>query len=87
MDKLLAAPDVAFAAWRLDGGLVAGVWSNGSGQSIRKLADALGSKPTAGAFTERRHDLHPLFVPDLQIIDALVDDPKLPLKKIIELTG
>src|SRR5919197_5017576 len=46
LDKVLAAPDVAFAAWRLDGGLIAGVWSHGSGQSIRKLTGALGAKPT-----------------------------------------
>lgn len=86
LDKALAMPDVAFAAWRLDGGLVAAVWSNGSGRSIRKLADALGAQPTAGAFTKHR-DLSPLSVLDLQIIDALVDDPRMPLKKIIELTG
>ena len=87
LDKVLAAPDVAFAAWRLDGGLIAGVWSHGSGKSIRKLAGTLGAKPTTGAFTERRHDLRPLSVLDLQIIDALIDDPTIPLKKIIELTG
>jgi DNA-binding Lrp family transcriptional regulator len=85
--KVLAAPDVAFAAWRLDGGLIAGVWSSESGQSIRKLADTLGAKPTTGAFTKRRHDLRPLSVLDLQIIDTLIDDPTIPLKKIIELTG
>jgi hypothetical protein len=85
--KVLAAPDVAIAAWRLDGGLMAAVWSSGSGQSIRKLADTLGAKPTTGAFTARRHDLHPLSVLDLQIIDSLIDDPTIPLKKIIELTG
>lgn len=85
--QVLAAPDVAFAAWRLDGGLMAAVWSRESGQSIRKLADALGAKPSTGAFTERRDDLHPLSVLDLQIIDTLIDDPKIPLKNIIELTG
>jgi DNA-binding Lrp family transcriptional regulator len=87
LDKVLDAPDVAFAAWRLDGGLIAAVWSRESGRSIRKVADALGAKPSTGAFTERRHDLHPLSVLDLQIIDALIDDPTIPLKKIIELTG
>ncbi len=87
LDKVLAAPDVVFAAWRLDGGLVAGVWSSESGKSIRKLADALGAKPSTGAFTERRHDLNSLSVLDLQIIDTLIDDPRIPLKKIIELTG
>ena len=85
--QVLAAPDVAFAALRLDGGLMAAVWSSESGQSIRKLADALGAKPSTGAFTKRRHDLHPLSVLDLQIIDTLIDDPKIPLKNIIELTG
>jgi DNA-binding Lrp family transcriptional regulator len=87
LDKVLATPDLAFAAWRLDGGLIAAVWSSESGRSIRKVADALGAKPSTGAFTERRHDLHLLSVLDLQIIDTLIDDPKIPLKKIIELTG
>jgi DNA-binding Lrp family transcriptional regulator len=87
LEKVLASPDVAFAAWRLDGGLIAAVWSTESGRSIRRLADALGAKPSTGAFTERRHDLPPLSVLDLQIIDAVIDDPKIPLKKIIELTG
>ena len=87
LEKVLASPDVAFAAWRLDGGLIDAVWSTESGRSIRKLADTLGAKPTMGAFTERRHDLHPLSVVDLQIIDTLIDDPQIPLKKIIELTG
>ena len=87
LEKVLASLDVAFAAWRLDGGLIAAVWSTESGRSIRKLADALGSKPSTGAFTERRHDLRPLSVLDLQIIDTLIDDPKIPLKKIMELTG
>ena len=87
LEKVLASPDVAFAAWRLDGGLIAAVWSTESGRSIRRLADTLGAKPSTGAFTERRHNLHPLSVLDLQIIDAVIDDPTIPLKKIIELTG
>jgi DNA-binding Lrp family transcriptional regulator len=33
--RVLAAQDIAFAAWRLDGGLIAAVWSSESGQSIR----------------------------------------------------
>lgn len=87
LDKVLSMPDVAFAAWRLDGGLIAAVWSTESGRSIRRLADTLGAKPSTGAFTERRHDLHALSVLDLQIIDVLIDDPTLPLKRIIKLTG
>jgi DNA-binding Lrp family transcriptional regulator len=85
--QVLAMPDIAFAAWRLDGGLMAAVWSRKSGHSIRKLADALGAKPSTGAFTKRRRDLYPLSVLDLEIIDTLIEDPKIPLKNIIELTG
>jgi DNA-binding Lrp family transcriptional regulator len=87
LDTVLAAPDVAFAAWRLDGGLIAAVWSYGSGQSIRKIGYTLGAKPTAGAFTKCRDNFQPLTVLDLQIIDALINDPTIPLQKIIELTG
>lgn len=87
VEKVLALPDVAFVAWRLDGGLGIGVWTNDSRQSVENLASALGARPSRGAVTKRRPDLRSPSILDLQIIDALIDDPTIPLKKIIELTG
>lgn len=87
VEKVLNQPDVAFVAWRLDGGLGIAVWSSDTKKTVKNLADILGTKPTRGAVTERRQDLRSLSALDFQIIDALIDDPRIPLKKIIELTG
>lgn len=87
VEKVLAQPDVAFVAWRLDGGLGIGVWTSDSRQSVKNLTNALGVRPSRGAVTESRAGPRALSILDLQIIDALIDDPTIPLKKIIELTG
>ncbi|MEM2140492.1 Lrp/AsnC family transcriptional regulator [Nitrososphaera sp.] len=87
VEKVLELPDVAFVAWRLDGGLGIGTWSDNIKRTVENLTRALGSRHSRAAFTERRRDLRPLSILDLQIIDALIDDPTIPLNNIIELTG
>lgn len=87
VEKVLAQPDIAFVACRLDGGLGTAVWSNDTRKLVKTLADILGTRPTRGAVEERRQGLRPLSVLDFQIIDALIDDRQIPLKKIIESTG
>lgn len=85
--KALAAPDVAYVAWKLEGGLTVGVWSHDRKRSVRNLTNALKARPSGQTLTERRQNFRPLSILDWQIIDALVDDPKMPLKKLIEVTG
>jgi DNA-binding Lrp family transcriptional regulator len=87
VEKALAAPDVAFVVWRLDGALAIAVWPCDPQKSVRHLANILQARPTRQGLTERRQNLRPLSIIDWQVIDVLIDDPKIPLKKIIELTG
>lgn len=87
VEKVMALPDVAFVAWRLDGSLGIAVWPDNIKRTVESLAKALGARPSRAAFNERRRDLRRLSILDLQIIDTLIDDPRIPLEKIIELTG
>ncbi len=79
--KALSAPDVAWVSWKLDGGLTVGVWSRDRTQTIKDLTAALGVRPS-GQFFTARHSHPPLSVIDLSIIDALLDQPRMPLKEL-----
>lgn len=87
VEKVLALPDIAFVAWRIDGSLGIAVWPDSIKRTVENLAKTLGARPARAAFNERRRDLRPPSILDLQIIDTLIDDPRIPLEKIIELTG
>ncbi len=84
--KALAAPEVAWVSWKLDGGLTIGVWSRDRKQTIKNLTAAIGARPSGQFFTER-HGHRPLSVIDLSIIDALLDQPRMPLNELTESTG
>lgn len=84
--KALAAPDVAWVSWKLDGGLTVGVWSRDRAQTIEGLAAVLGVKPSRQFLTERRWH-RPLSMIDLSIIDALIDQPRMSLNELIGSTG
>jgi hypothetical protein len=81
----LKAPNVSYIGWKLDGGLTVGVWSDNVSRSIRELSVALGEKPSGHAVTGVG-DLPALSVLDLIMMDALIDDPKIPFKKLVEST-
>ena len=84
--KALKAPDVSYIGWKLDGGLTVGVWSENISRSIRELSVALGEKPSGHAVTGAG-DLPPLSILDFIVIDALVDNPKIPFKELVDVTG
>ena len=84
--KALAAPDVAFVAWKLDGGLTVQVWPRDRKQPIKDLTLVLRARPSGQAFAERRNH-RPLTTLDWRIVDALIDDPRIPLKDLTESTG
>ncbi len=70
----------------MDGGLTIQVWPHDRSQPIKDLAAVLGQRPSGQAFAQgRRH--RPLSSLDWRIIDALVDDPRRPLKVLSESTG
>lgn len=81
----MKAPNVAYIGWKLDGGLTVGVWTGNVNHSIRELSIALEEK-ASGHATTGAGDLPPLSVLDLLIIDALIDDPKVPFQELIEST-
>ena len=84
--KALKAPDVSYIGWKLDGGLTVGVWSDNLSRSIRELSVALGEKPSGHAVTGAG-DPPPLSILDFMVVDALVDDPKIPFKDLVEVSG
>ncbi len=84
--KALTAPDVAWVYWKLDGALTVQVWPRDRSQPIKDLTATLGTRPSGQALAERRSH-QPLSSLDWRIIDALVDDPKMPLKDLTESTG
>ena len=82
----LKAPDVSYIGWKLDGGLTVGVWSDNVSRSISKLSVALGEKPSGHAVTGAG-DFPRLSILDFMVVDALIDDPKIPFKQLVEVTG
>ena len=82
----LTAPDVAWVAWKVDGGLTIQIWSNNQTQSLEGLSAVLRARPSGQALTPQRNH-GALSSIDWQIMDALVDDPKIPLGLLIGVTG
>jgi DNA-binding Lrp family transcriptional regulator len=84
--KALATPDVAFVAWKLDGGLTVQAWPNNRSKPVQDLAKALGTEPSGEAFTETTGH-GKLTAADWRIIDALIDQPTMPLRDLTKKTG
>ena len=84
----LAAPDVAWIGWKLDGGITVGIWPKDRAQAIDEITAVLSTKPTGQAFTrEHRMLVRRLSLIDLTLIDALIDQPRIPMNELIEYTG
>ncbi|AIF84062.1 transcriptional regulator [Candidatus Nitrososphaera evergladensis SR1] len=86
----LAAPDVSWAAWKLDERVTVGMWTKDERKAANTLADILGTRPSGRALTPRKKKekrLAPVSIIDLSIMDALVDDPRLPFGELVKSTG
>ncbi len=86
VEDVLAAPNVAWVGWKLEGGVTVAVWTQDANKSINELSTSLSEKPNGYAFTERR-TFPPPSILDWQIIDALVDNPTTPFRKLVDSTG
>ncbi len=86
VDEVLAEPDVAWVGWKLEGGVTVAVWTHDANKSTNELSTFLREKPNGHAFTERR-TFPPLSILDWQIIDALVENPTIPFRKLTDSTG
>jgi DNA-binding Lrp family transcriptional regulator len=84
--RILKGPDVAYIGWKLDGGLTVAVWSDNVSRSIARLNVFLAEKSSGHAVTGAG-DFPRLSILDFIIVDALVDDPKIPFKELVEVTG
>jgi DNA-binding Lrp family transcriptional regulator len=84
--RILKAPDVAYIGWKLDRGLTVGLWSDNVDRAMTRLSVFIGEKSSGHAVTGAG-DLPPLSILDFMVVDALVDDPKIPFKELVEATG
>ena len=83
--KALSVRDVAFVAWKVDGGLTVQLWPRNRKESVEELTRALGA-PSGQALAE--HLPHPpLSLADWRIIDVLIDDPRIELERLCKSTG
>ncbi len=84
--RILKGPEVAYIGWKLDGGLTVGVWSGNINRAMTGLSLFIGEKSSGHAVTGAG-DIAPLSILDFMIVDALVEDPKIPFKELVEVTG
>ena len=83
--KALRVRDVAFVAWKVDGGLTVQLWPRNREESVEELSRTLG-EPSGQALAD--HPPHrPLSLADWRIIDVLLDDPRIELVGLCRLTG
>ncbi len=82
----VAAPNVSWVRLKLDGQLFVGLWTCNEEESIGHLTKLLGIGPSGRALRPRRKHA-PVSITDLSIMDALVDDPKVPFNELIRSTG
>jgi DNA-binding Lrp family transcriptional regulator len=81
-----AAPDVSWVAWKVDGRIHMRLWTRNESEAIDNLAKILGVRPSERALAPRKRRA-PLSITDLLIMDALVDDPKVPFGELLKTTG
>lgn len=82
-----AAPDISWVAWKVDGRITLRLWTKNEREATDHLAKILGVRPSEGALKPRKKSQVPLSITDLLIMDALVDDPKVPFGELLESTG
>jgi DNA-binding Lrp family transcriptional regulator len=82
-----AAPGVSWVAWKLDERVTVGLWAKDEREATDALANIFGVRPLGRAFTPRNKRRAPVSVIDLSIMDALVDEPRLPFDELVKSTG
>jgi DNA-binding Lrp family transcriptional regulator len=80
------APDVSWVAWKVDGRIHLRLWTKNEREAIANLTKILGVKPSRRALKPRKRR-EPITITDLSIMDAIVDDPKVPFGELIKSTG
>lgn len=86
-EEALKAPDVVWVAWKLNGNLTVQLWPVDTEGGTKGLAKALGVNPSGHFLAETNRPFRQLSKVDWEIIDAMVDDPLVPLEKLVKTTG
>ena len=81
-----AAPDISWVAWKVDGRITLRLWTKNEREATDNVSKILGVRPSIRAFRPRKRRA-PLSITDLLIMDALVDDPKVPFGDLLKSTG
>jgi DNA-binding Lrp family transcriptional regulator len=81
-----AAPDISWVAWKVDGRIHLRLWTKKEREATSNLTKILGVRPSRRAFKPRKRRA-PLSLTDLSIMDALVDNPKVPFGELLKTTG
>ena len=82
-----AAPDVSWVAWKVDGRIHLRLWTKNEREAIDNLTRILGVRPSKRTLKPRKKRRAPLTITELSIMDALVDDPRVPFGEILKTTG
>ena len=82
-----AAPDISWVAWKVDGRIHLRLWTKNEREATANLTKILGVRPSRRAFKPRKKRRAPLLITDLSIMDALVDNPKVPFGELLKTTG
>ena len=80
------AADVSWVAWKVDGRIHLRLWTKNEREATANLTKILGVRPSRRAFKTRKRRA-PLSITDLSIMDALVDNPKVPFGELLKTTG
>ena len=83
-----AAPDISWVAWKVDERITLRLWTKNQREATDNLTKILGVKPSMQALRpEHKKRRTRLSITDLSIMDALVDDPKIPFGELVKTTG
>ncbi len=82
-----AVPDVSWIAWKVDARITLHLWTKNEREATDNVSKILGVRPSMQALTAHNKRRAPLSVTDLLIMDALVDDPKVPFRELLKSTG
>jgi DNA-binding Lrp family transcriptional regulator len=81
-----AAADVSWVAWKVDGRIHLRLWTKNEYKATANLTKILDVRPSRRAFKPRKRRA-PLSITDLSIMDALVDNPRVPFGELLKTTG
>jgi DNA-binding Lrp family transcriptional regulator len=70
----------------MDGQMIVRLWTKNEREASDNLAKILGVRPSVQAHPPRKKKDTPVSITDLSIMDALVDNPKVPFDEIIKST-